>query len=215
MSRIGIYGGTFAPPHKGHVRAAEAFLQGAALDHLYVMPASVPPHKQLHFRDDPAIRLAMARAAFEGARKEITVSDYEIGKGGVSYTADTLEYMKRETGGELFFLCGTDMFLTLPAWRRATDIFALATIVFVSRVEDETSAEVVKKAAECYVAEYNAKILFLDIPPFPVSSSEVRWKIARGEDVTALVPGGVLNLIKEHHLYETNDCNGGENSLSP
>jgi len=206
MSRIGIYGGTFAPPHKGHVRAAEAFLEGAALDRLYVMPASVPPHKQLHFKDDPSIRLAMARAAFEGGREKITVSDYEIGKGGVSYTADTLEYMKRETKGELFFLCGTDMFLTLPAWRRAADIFSLATIVFVSRAEDKALTAAVEKAAALYKADYNARILLLDIPPFPVSSSEVREKIAGGEDVSELVPRGVLNLIKENHLYETNDC---------
>lgn len=204
MERIGIYGGTFAPPHNGHVRAAAAFLQGASLDHLYVMPASVPPHKQLCFKDDPALRLAMARMAFEGDNEKITVSDYEIGKGGISYTADTLEYMKSISGGKLFFLCGTDMFLTLPTWRRAADIFALATIVFVSREEGEALPAAVKEAALRYEAEYHAEILFLNVPPFPVSSSEIREKIARGEDVSDLVPESVLNLIKEHHLYETN-----------
>ena len=113
MTRIGIYGGTFSPPHNGHLAAARAFMEQMWLDILYVIPAAIPPHKQMAEPVSAADRLEMCRRAFAGM-EGVYVSDMEIRRGGKSYTVDTL----RELSGDdrrLFLLCGTDMVLTLDS----------------------------------------------------------------------------------------------------
>ena len=118
MTRIGIYGGTFSPPHNGHLAAARAFMEQMWLDILYVIPAAIPPHKQMAEPVSAADRLEMCRRAFAGM-EGVYVSDMEIRRGGKSYTVDTL----RELSGDdrrLFLLCGTDMVLTLDEWRPKT-----------------------------------------------------------------------------------------------
>ena len=90
MERIGLYGGTFAPPHLGHVHAAKVFLATVSLDRLLIMPAGIPPHKTKTAGDTPEERLAMCRAAF-GNLPHTEISDYEIRKPGKSYTVETLE----------------------------------------------------------------------------------------------------------------------------
>lgn len=143
--KIGLYGGTFSPPHYGHIRAAESFISGVELDELYVMPANIPPHKMIDAGDDPKIRLEMCRAAF-GDIPKVTVSDYEIEKSGVSYTIDTLEHLT-ENGEEVYLLCGDDMFLTLESWRRGEDILRTANIVLMRRYDGDDT-ELCVKASE-------------------------------------------------------------------
>ena len=93
--KVGIYGGTFAPPHKGHIKAARHFIKCARLDELLITVTYTPPHKQVKGDADPYQRLEMARLAF-GKIKKAIVSDYEIEKKGVSYTKDTLRHFKTE-----------------------------------------------------------------------------------------------------------------------
>ena len=121
--RIGIYGGTFAPVHKGHVAAAEAFFRQMELDLLYVIPAGIPPHKQIDASDDPIHRLRMCELAFDGM-KNVIVSDMEIRREGKSFTVDTLRALSAEDR-RLFLLMGTDMMLTLDSWREPDEIFRL------------------------------------------------------------------------------------------
>ena len=120
MEKIGLYGGTFGPPHLGHVYAAKTFLREVAPDRLLIMPAGIPPHKEKAAGDTPELRLAMCRAAF-GDLPHTEISDYEIRKPGKSYTVETLEHLAAP-GREITMLCGTDMFLTLDHWHRAPDI---------------------------------------------------------------------------------------------
>lgn len=149
MTRTGIFGGTFSPPHRGHIRAAAAFVSEMKLDRLLVIPACIPPHKSI---DDPGpdLRLEMTRAAFSdnaGFSIPVKVSDYEIRKSGVSYTVDTLEHFS-DPDTELFLLCGGDMFESLESWREPERIFSLASVVGIMR-EDGTEQEM-RKYAERY-----------------------------------------------------------------
>ena len=92
--RVGVYGGTFAPVHKGHVAAARAFMTQMKLDYMYVIPTFLPPHKSVDESDDPYHRLRMCELAFAGI-DGIIVSDMEIRRGGKSYTYDTLKALSR------------------------------------------------------------------------------------------------------------------------
>ena len=134
MIRIGIYGGTFSPPHNGHIAAAKAFMEQMWLDFLYVIPTATPPHKEMDVPVGAAHRLEMCRLAFS-EMEGVYVSDMEMRRGGRSYTVDTL----RELTGEdrrLFLLCGTDMMLTLDQWREPEEIFKLSYPVYIRREKD-------------------------------------------------------------------------------
>ena len=131
MLRIGIYGGTFAPIHNGHVEAARAFMEQMKLDYLFVIPTCLPPHKQVDSSDDPLYRLRMCELAFRGI-DGVVISDVEIARGGKSYTYDTLVELSRPDA-RLFLLCGTDMVLTFDKWYRFEDIFKLCYPTYVRR----------------------------------------------------------------------------------
>lgn len=199
--RLGIYGGTFAPPHNGHVRAALDFLREARLDSLLVMPAAVPPHKQMDAGDDPALRLEMARAAFEGLDGRISVSDYEIRQGGASYTYRTLTHFADTTEAELVFLCGTDMFCSLPHWRCPEILFEKAVIACVLRESDPAAAASVREMAEKYRTVYNARIMMIPGTPVEISSTEIRRRVRKGESIDGLVPDSVAERIGRYRLY--------------
>ena len=134
MLRIGIYGGTFAPIHNGHVEAAKAFMEQMKLDYLFVIPTCLPPHKQVDASDDPLYRLRMCELAFRGI-DGVVISDVEIARGGRSYTYDTLVELSRPDA-RLFLLCGTDMVLTFDKWYRFEDIFKLCYPTYVRREND-------------------------------------------------------------------------------
>lgn len=208
MKKLGIYGGTFSPPHIGHRHAAEIFLKAAELDELLIMPAFIPPHKTADTEATPNDRLEMCKLAFEDLEKT-AVSDFEIQKGGKSYTYLTLTELK-EWGHELFFLVGTDMFVTLGRWRRPDIIFSLATIVLVRREDEDENSELIKKRAEEYRELYGARILISDAEAITVSSSELREKLKSGIK-TPLLSKKVADYIKEKGLYA---ADFGEESLN-
>lgn len=197
--KTGLFGGTFAPPHLGHIHAVEAILSQTELDEVIVMPTAVPPHKQKKGDDTPELRLEMCRAAF-GDMQSVTVSEYEIMRGGVSYTVNTLEHLTScEPWRELYLVCGTDMFLTLDKWYRADEIFRLAHILCIPR--DETEHTVLEERRREYEERYGAEARILDVCPMDISSTEVRGRIERGEDTTELLPPAVDLIIKREGLY--------------
>ena len=152
LIRIGIYGGTFAPVHRGHVAAAEAFFKQMELDLLYVIPAGIPPHKQIDAADDPAHRLAMCERAFAGMRNVI-VSDMEINRAGKSFTVDTLRALHGEDR-RLFLLMGTDMMLTLDQWREPEEIFKLCYPVYMRRESDPILEQRIVAKNQQYLEKY-------------------------------------------------------------
>lgn len=194
---VGLYGGTFSPPHKGHTRAAELFFAEASLERLYVMPAGDPPHKKTDKWGDAKSRLEMTRLAFCGIAE---VSDYEISKEGRSFTVDTLRYLKSiHPEDRLFMLVGEDMFLSLDSWREPENIMRLCTVVAMRR--KDTPLSLMEKAREGYVERYGADVMIIDDEPFEASSSLVREMIGKGEDISALVSAPVLEYIEKNGLY--------------
>ncbi len=198
-TRVGIYGGTFAPIHNGHVRAAKAFMEQMKLDYLLVIPAYLPPHKQIDAADDPAVRLRMCELAFKGT-DGVVVSDMEIARGGKSFTYYTLKELERPDT-RLFFLCGTDMVLTFDTWYRFEDIFKMCYPVYVRRENDPIITErIVAKITE-YREKYGVMFRKIMTEPFEISSTDIRRAVREGRDISALVPREVEEFIKEKGLY--------------
>lgn len=196
--RIGIYGGSFSPPHNGHIEAVKSFQKAMMLDKVLVMPTYIAPHKQTALTISSHHRYEMARLAFDSL-DFVTVSDYEIAAKTVSYTANTLLHFAPE--GELFFLCGSDMFLTLASWYRPDIIFENATIVLASR-DSALDADCLLKKAE-YEKAFGAKIQILQNKIRKLSSTDVRSALAKGEDVSDFLPKAVEEYIKRYRLYES------------
>ena len=199
MIRIGIYGGTFSPPHNGHIAAAKAFMEQMWLDFLYVIPTATPPHKEMDVPVDAAHRLEMCRLAFSGV-EGVYVSDMEMRRGGRSYTVDTL----RELTGEdrrLFLLCGTDMMLTLDEWREPEEIFKLSYPVYIRREKDALLDNMIVQKIADYNQKYGKVVRRIVTEPIELSSNLVRERLKNGEEVSHLIPESVEKYIRDNHLY--------------
>lgn len=202
--KLGLYGGTFSPPHNGHRLIADAFVRQCGLDLLLIMPASVPPHKRVNDNDDPEKRLEMARLAFSDCENAV-VSRLELDRTGKSYTFDTLTALYSIYGldpdeDRISLLCGTDMFLSLDTWYRADGILRIADIVYAPRGEDG-EVEMLAEKAEYYAEKHGTRVRKLDIAPYPVSSSEIRDIIASGDDPARHISPKVYDYIRKAGLY--------------
>ncbi len=197
MGGLGILGGTFNPPHDGHLACARHAYRELDLGRVLFMPVHVPPHKR--GEDDPGAehRLTMCRLATEGDYR-LLVSSIEVERDGPSYTVDTLRAIHAsDPGVELTFIVGADMARTLLAWREPEQVLALARMAIAER-KGETQAEVLDALAPLAAAE---RVCFLRMPPVDVSSSLVRARVAAGEPIDDLVPAAVVGYIAEHGLY--------------
>lgn len=197
--RVGVYGGTFAPIHIGHVQAAKAFMEQMKLDYLFIVPAFIPPHKQIDASDDPVHRFRMCELAFEGV-DGVIISDIEIKRGGRSYTYDTLRELQ-SPDTRLFLLCGTDMVLTFDTWYRAEDIFHMCYPTYVRREKDPIlDGRIIAKIGE-YYKKYGVMFRKIAVDPIELSSTEIRDAVKGKKDISGMVTPAVENYIKEHRLY--------------
>jgi nicotinate-nucleotide adenylyltransferase len=199
--RIGIYGGSFSPVHNGHVAAAKAFMEQMWLDVLYIMPAGIPPHKQMEGDANTWQRLKMCELAFEGM-DGVLISDLEIRREGKSYTVDTLRAMASEEH-RLFLLMGTDMLLTLDSWREPDEIFRLCYPVYMRRegADPILDARIIAKIAD-YQQKYGKVVRRIVGDPVVVSSTAVRRALAEGKSISHMVPPAVEKYIHENGLYK-------------
>ncbi|MBR2906910.1 MAG: nicotinate (nicotinamide) nucleotide adenylyltransferase [Clostridia bacterium] len=199
---LGIYGGTFSPPHLGHKLAAETFLEKIRPDRLLIIPTFLPPHKKISGADAPEHRLAMCRLCFKDLPRT-EVSDMEIKRTGKSYTFDTVSALSKENR-EICFLCGTDMLLTLDTWYRAPELFSLCTFVLERREQDPALDRSIDERIAFYRKEYGARIVEIDIEPIEISSTNVRNAVHRhapSEVLSSMVTEEVARYINEHRLY--------------
>ncbi len=201
---IGIYGGTFDPPHWGHITAARAAMEQLGLDKLVLIPDRVPPHKALPEGSAlPEQRLEMAALAAAELGKRAEVSDRELRRDGPSYTSDTLAELRREHPEDtLWLLMGSDMFLSLQTWHAPEEIMALARIAPFSREAEDESAAFAAQQSRLERA-YGAQIRIVQNPEVrELSSTEVRAALAAGRG-SDLLPPAVYGYVLREHLYGT------------
>ena len=198
-TRIGIYGGTFAPVHNAHVATAKLFMEQMRLDYLFVIPSAIPPHKEVDPLDDPKHRLKMCELAFAGM-EGVIVSDIEIERGGKSYTYDTVKALSSE-GRRLLLLCGTDMVLSFDTWYRYEDILKMCYPTYVRRENDPLiTSRIVAKIGE-YYEKHGVMFRRIVTDPMPMASTDIRRAVKEGRDISDLVPPAVEKFIRENRLY--------------
>ena len=205
--KIGIYGGTFNPPHLGHITAARAVFELLRLDRLLVVPDGQPPHKDLPpGSPTPEQRLALTRLAADetGLGDRVEVLDMELRQPGKSYTAATLTRLRAlYPEDELWLLMGADMFLTLHRWREPETILSLAGIAAFGRTEADTEELFAVQRDYLYRTYPQARLFTLTVPGVvDVSSTDLREKLARGEGGSLLAPA-VYGMILREGLYGT------------
>ena len=195
--RIGILGGTFNPPHVGHLALARAAAGELGLDRVLLTPALVPPHKPVE--DDPGAehRLRMCRVAI-GDDPRLGVCTLELERDPPSYTVDTLRAIDGDRPrADMTLIVGADMACTLASWREPQEILRLARLAVAER--EGISREEVLRVLES-IGDASLTV-FLEMPRVDVSSSVVRERAAAGEQVEPLVGPGVASYIAEHRLY--------------
>ena len=190
--KIGIFGGTFDPPHNVHVSMAREALSQLQLDKLIVMPCGDPPHKRCDA--DKRVRLQMCRAAFGDFAE---VSDYEINLDGKSYTVNTLlHFAEQYKGAQLYLIVGGDSLASFDKWYRPKDIAKLCTLAVAQRggnVSPSTVSEAERK--------FGAKVVLLQMTPSSLSSTEIRLRYDFGLDNGDLVPAAVDRCVSDNGLY--------------
>ena len=200
--KIGVYGGSFNPPHLGHVRAAQACKQALGLDRVLVIPASIPPHKQLTSSSaSPEERLALTRLAFENL-PGFEVLNLEIRREGKSYTVDTIRELKAQYAhDELFLMMGTDMFLSFQDWYSPQEIARCAQLVCFSRYDaDAENRAALQKQADTLEKLYGQRPVLLTNDCFDISSTEARRLLVFGI-AEPYLPQAVLRRIEAQRLY--------------
>jgi nicotinate-nucleotide adenylyltransferase len=193
--RVGVFGGSFDPPHNAHVALARAAIDQLRLAELHIVPTGQAWHKARALSDGPH-RLALARLAFAdvaGAQ----VDERELMRPGPSYTVDTLrELQAAQPAAELVLLMGEDQAVAFTSWREWQAIAAMATLAVAQRGDGPPGAGL---AALRALPGVRAEPLRL--PAMPESATEVRARAAAGQGIAHLVPAGVASYIDRHHLY--------------
>lgn len=199
MRRVGVFGGSFSPPHIGHVAAARQFLTACTLDRLLIVPTALPPHKETRNLPCGEHRLALCRLAF-GELPKTEICDIEIRRGGKSYTYLTLRELSCPDT-ELFFLCGADMLFSLDRWMQPSELFSLAHFVAVLRSDDPLEKARMLAQRDALTLRFGAKISLLFGDPITLSSTEIRAALAEGRDASFALSPSVTEYIERWKLY--------------
>ena len=191
MSRIGVFGGTFDPPHVGHLIIAEQACGQLNLDKILFVPAHIPPHKKAGASASPRQRFAMVQKAIAHS-SNFDVTSLELRRKGISYTIDTLEELHvLYTNAKLYLIVGGDNFAGFTTWKSVDDILNQATIVVYKRNWD---TRVLKSGK-------SGRVIHLDGAALDISSTMIRDRVRRGESIRFLVPSVVEKYIQRNKLY--------------
>lgn len=200
--KLAMFGGSFDPVHKNHVSLCETMIEKVGLDKVVVFPAACSPFKKGTQTED-FHRLNMCRLAFENI-KEAEVSDFEIQRGGKSYTVDTLNFLRNEyKDAELYLITGADAFMSLGKWYKAQEIFSLTHILTVVRDDDDIDS--LRVRADEFKENFNARCTLVSNPVGSISSTVVREALKNREDAGLYLQDNVLKYIKENGLYDYAD----------
>jgi nicotinate-nucleotide adenylyltransferase len=197
--RLGLLGGTFNPPHIGHLVCAQEAHAQLGLDRVLLLPVHTPPHKQADGDPGAEVRVALCEAAVAGDER-FGVSRAEADVPGRSYTVDTLNRLhEARPEDQLTFIVGGDMAASLPQWREPQAILELCTIGAAAR--DGVGRDAVLERLERELPGASSRIEFFDMPRIDISSTLIRRRVAAGEPVRYLVPDGVAATIEREGLY--------------
>ncbi|MGD2184515.1 MAG: nicotinate-nucleotide adenylyltransferase [Desulfobacterales bacterium] len=220
--RIGLFGGTFNPIHRGHLRAAAEVKKGFHLDQVFLIPAALPPHKTPGAVANADDRLAMIRLAIEGL-SGITVSDVELNRPGPSYTIDTVHYFKQMLADDsrIYLMMGLDAFLEINTWKSHAELLEQIDFIVMARPnEDYPDAQQGWKILEnylkftlaedyeflvtpgCYRSEGKPPIHIVDIDAMDISSTKIRERVKKQKTIEHLVPVKVAEFIQSKGLYK-------------
>lgn len=187
MKKVGILGGTYNPPHIGHLMIANEVKHALGLDEVRLMPTAMPPHKEADHQISPAARLEMVERAVEGL-EGFYASSFEIDRGGISYTVDTMEQLiSMEPHTAFYFIIGGDMIDQLHTWHRIDELVDMIQFVGVNRPG--------------WKSETDYPVILIDVPEIDLSSTLLRQRFQTGGTVQFLIPEQVEEFIREEGLY--------------
>ncbi len=199
MKKIGIFGGTFDPIHIGHIIIAKDLREKFNLNKVLFVPAWEAPHRQKKKSAGPEHRLEMTALALRG-RKGLVVSDFEIKRGGKSYTIDTVRHFV-DAGSKVTFFAGTDSIPWLPNWREIDTLVKECKFVLIKRPGFQ-AAELDAIKSKLKPATFRTlKANLIDVRQIEISSTEIRRRVRDGLLITHLVPPDVARYIQARHLY--------------
>jgi nicotinate-nucleotide adenylyltransferase len=211
--KIGLFGGSFNPPHLGHLQSALTVLQKTGLDQVTFIPTSQNPFKTPVEGPTSQQRLEMVQAAVTGYHQKFTVDDLEIRRGGRSYAIDTIkEYRKTHEAEDLFFIMGVDSFEELDQWKDFAHLIEETNFIVTSRpgLDLPTSIEELPQGLQKFVADFDfnfvdlktgRNIQFITLKDVDTSSTELRKQVRIGRNVSKFLPLAVETYVKEHKLY--------------
>lgn len=192
--KIGIMGGSFDPIHHGHLLAAEHAAEAADLDEVWFIPSHAAPHKDQRPRASDEDRLHMVKLAIASNRR-FRLLDWEIRRGGVSYSIETAEMLRQTyASDEFYWLIGADMVQYLPYWHRIEELCRLLRFIGFARPCTTIDMDELKP-------EIRDSVQIVQIPLIEISSTEIRRRIAAGRSIRYMVPEPVLEYIEERRLY--------------
>ena len=200
--KIGILGGTFNPPHYGHLYICEDVHREYALDEVWLMPVGQPPHKRAYEVASKADRAAMTKLLV-AQQPYLRYCDIEICREGYTYTVDTLRALKQSAlrNDAIYYIVGTDTLLYMESWKDIKDVLPLAEFVCVLRPGDDMAK--VQAKIQWYQETFEKSILLAKATGPDISSTIIRSKAKGGESLAGLLPPSIAAYIKEHHVYES------------
>jgi nicotinate-nucleotide adenylyltransferase len=190
--RIGVFGGTFDPPHLGHLIVAERAREQLSLERVIFVPSNITPHKRVQSIGSARERAHLTKLAVRG-NSDFELSNHEVERNDVSYTVDTMEFFhKRYPGAALYFLLGEDNLRGFRSWKSPERILELATLAVYHR-----GKPIDKRACRGMLN----RIEWLNGEQIPISSSDIRQRVSTGKSIRFLTPELVRQYILEHSLY--------------
>jgi nicotinate-nucleotide adenylyltransferase len=224
LKRIGLFGGTFNPIHRGHLQVIQEVRAAFELDRILLIPAALPPHKEPRGVADARDRMHMIKLAVSNdptLMQTVTVSDVELERPGPSYSIDTVRYfwqkMSEET--ELYFILGLDAFLEINTWKSFRDLFLLIPFIVMTRAnarhDDDSMRQVLgdylqskisnsyrfSAPQSCYLDDEKEPVFIFKVTPIDISSTKIREFVKKGSGIESMVPGKVADFIKTKGLY--------------
>jgi len=191
---ICLFGGTFDPPHIGHLIIAESILSDLDIDKIIFIPSSIPPHKPLHSYSSASSRVEMLQISIKGT-PAFQISDIELNRPGASYSVDTIKQIKSQMSlskEELYFVIGSDSLVEFQRWKNPHEILSLAQVIIAPR--SLFTKDMVKP-------EFLEQVQFLDTPQIDISSSMIRERVREKKSIRYYVIPEVLEYIQEKRFY--------------